>query len=62
MSNGFDPYGGQLIMMPYEGPPYSINPTEYYNHESTSPYPSQQHQQKRHSIDSQVMIDICLPL
>lgn len=54
MSNGFDPYGGQLIMMPYEGPPYSINPTEYYNHESTPPY-SSQHQQKRHSIDSQVM-------
>lgn len=53
MTNGFDPYGGQLIMMPYDGPPYSINPTEYYSQDCVQP-PYPMSQQKRNSIDSQV--------
>lgn len=54
MSNGFDPYGGQMVMMPYGCSSFSINPTEYCNSESTPPYPSN-HYQKRNSIDSEVM-------
>lgn len=51
MPNGFDPYDGQMIMMPYGGSPFSINQTtEYCNSESTPPYPYQ----KRNSVDSEV--------
>lgn len=31
MSNGLDTFGGPMMMMPYGGPPYSINSPEYYN-------------------------------
>ncbi len=51
MPNGFDPYDGQMIMMPYGGSPFSINPSE--QSESTAPYP-QNHYQKRNSVDSEV--------
>ena len=51
MPNGLDPYDGQMMMMPYGGPPFSINPTEYG--ESTPPYPTN-HYQKRNSVDSEV--------
>lgn len=54
MSNGFDPYGGQLMMMPYGGgPPFSINPAEYYNND-VQPYLSDELSQKDSSIDSPV--------
>lgn len=53
MPNGFDPYDGQMIMMPYGGSPFSINPSEYGNSESTPPYPPN-HYQKRNSVDSEV--------
>lgn len=54
MSNGFDPYGGQLMMMPYGGgPPFSINPAEYYNND-VQPYSSDELSQKDSSIDSPV--------
>lgn len=53
MPNGFDPYDGQTIMMPYGGSPFSINPAEYSNSESTPPYPPN-HYQKRDSVDSDV--------
>lgn len=54
MPNGFDPYDGQMIMMPYGGSPFSINPTEYCSSESTPPYPPN-HYQKRNSVDSEVI-------
>lgn len=57
MSNGFDPYDGQMIIMPYGGSPFSINPSEYCNGESTAPYP-QNHYQKRNSVDSEVKTKI----
>lgn len=54
MSNGFDPYGGQMMMMPYGGgPPYSINSTEYYNNEA-QPYTADEDQSKPNSTDSEV--------
>lgn len=54
MSNGFDPYGGQLMVMPYGGgPPYSINPAEYYNND-VQPYSSDELSQKEDSIDTPV--------
>lgn len=37
MSNGFDPYGGQMILMPYptsancQIPPFNANPYEFYD-------------------------------
>lgn len=37
VSGGFDPYGGQMMVMPYGGgPPYSINPSEYYNNDDNN--------------------------
>lgn len=51
MPNGLDPYDSQMIMMPYGGSPFSINPTEHG--ESTPPYPTN-HYQKRNSVDSEV--------
>ena len=59
MSNGIDTFGNQMMMMPYGGPPYSINPTEYYNNQSSQPYTpndddnvDQTDEEKRLSIDS----------
>ncbi|KAJ6650192.1 hypothetical protein Bhyg_05437, partial [Pseudolycoriella hygida] len=52
ISNGFDPYDGQMILMPYGGSPFSINPTEYCSNESTPPYPPN-HYEKRDSVDSE---------
>ncbi|XP_037031569.1 uncharacterized protein LOC119071054 isoform X2 [Bradysia coprophila] len=52
MPNGFDPYDDQFIMMPYDGSPFSINPSEYCNGDSTAAKPQKLYQ-KRNSVDSE---------
>lgn len=53
MPNGFDPYDDQFVMMPYGGSPFSINPSEYCNGDSTATKPQKLYQ-KRNSVDSEV--------
>lgn len=52
MPNGFDPYDDQFVMMPYGGSPFSINPSEYSNGDSTATKPQKLYQ-KRNSVDSE---------